>query len=1007
MLLHLKAAARLRSPPAPRLRWLPRLPMLRAGDRIRGLEGTMNRLGATALAVAVLAFSNAARAQQPCDDDAPCDGGLCLRPPGCGRAGGRCVRPELVPPGEYCGCDGRVFSRTAGQTRFGPWQAPERCGLDGGSWRPVRWEEQAWAVHYDRGAPLAEVARRAAAHLGALADQPERGHLLEPAFSTPPIQPTIVGEPFACAGATVRLAPPPGRRFGPADAGVRVYLGCSQELQVLSWSPFEVQVALPQAARSGCVSFAQPASEEDANLLRNACEAERQGVKLQPRGLGAAGARSCGVRCVERCARTNRLQVATPPLLRVRSFAGDGQPRSLLDGGRALFVAGQAHVEWESDAAVRVEAPQWAGSGFDGGLKGAAWLDGGQVVRFVSADRCGTAAQTLVLESSPALETQAQQVLQPRTPRRFDVTLPFAPQVPTPLIVTYAPGPLFPLAFTPVVRVEPGQRRVSVEVTSVGAATPGAKLGALSIAMAGYADPVVVPLQLAPATRGFADLHLHQFSDRAFGGAFVGHADGPIADALHECSKPHGPGGARDYVGGLARWASLGFFSPAPFWGHDTGGWKTFRGWPDALDYSHQQAFGEQLHRAWQGGLRLMVMLAVNNSESCGLGPDARQGCNDMDALGRQLKAAEAFAADGGQGWYVIVKSAAEARAAIEAQKLAVVLGAELDTLGDCVSDGARGKHCTPADVDQLVADLDDAGVRHVFPIHFATNGFGGSALFNVLTHPAEGSRPGDCKDEAGRDLDYDYTGAGVSHLCNRSGLTDAGVQLVQALMAKRFIIDIDHQSRRSRTTTLALAADAGYPLVAGHAWFHGLMKNGKRHEGTLKPAELEALRANGGMFGVLTNQADHRDDISSDRTAVFQGCGKSIETFAQAYLYAVKTSRGPIAFGSDLNGFAGQPAGRFGKRACVGGAARGWSPSPSTMLSYEDTTWTGLVLTRSELGDRLPYDINTDGFAHVGMYPDFIEALRKLGLSDADLDPLLTSADGYVRMWERIDALR
>ena len=48
--------------------------------------------------------------------------------------------------------------------------------------------------------------------------------------------------------------------------------------------------------------------------------------------------------------------------------------------------------------------------------------------------------------------------------------------------------------------------------------------------------------------------------------------------------------------------------------GHNTGGFPNFDGWPGWRDYTHQQVYVDWLRRAYDGGLRLMVMTAVNNS---------------------------------------------------------------------------------------------------------------------------------------------------------------------------------------------------------------------------------------------------------------------------------------------------------------------------------------------------------------------------------------------------------
>jgi microsomal dipeptidase-like Zn-dependent dipeptidase len=108
--------------------------------------------------------------------------------------------------------------------------------------------------------------------------------------------------------------------------------------------------------------------------------------------------------------------------------------------------------------------------------------------------------------------------------------------------------------------------------------------------------------------------------------------------------------------------------------------------------------------------------------------------CNDMEAADRQLAAAKEMEAyidrksgGPGQGWYRIVYTPRQAREVIEAGKLAVVLGIEVDYLFNCRKEGDLTE-------DQLRQQLDKyyaLGVRHIFPIHFANNGFGGTGFQN------------------------------------------------------------------------------------------------------------------------------------------------------------------------------------------------------------------------------------------------------------------------------------
>src|SRR5262249_37775820 len=85
-----------------------------------------------------------------------------------------------------------------------------------------------------------------------------------------------------------------------------------------------------------------------------------------------------------------------------------------------------------------------------------------------------------------------------------------------------------------------------------------------------------------------------------------------------------------------------------------------------------------------------------------------------------------------GMGWFRIVRTPTEARQAIAAGKLAVVLGIEVDNLFNCHwsnrADTTRA--CSPAGIRAKVQEYYDKGVRHVFPIHNFNNAYGGPATW-------------------------------------------------------------------------------------------------------------------------------------------------------------------------------------------------------------------------------------------------------------------------------------
>ena len=63
-----------------------------------------------------------------------------------------------------------------------------------------------------------------------------------------------------------------------------------------------------------------------------------------------------------------------------------------------------------------------------------------------------------------------------------------------------------------------------------------------------------------------------------------------------------------------------------------------------------------------------------------------------------------------------------------------------------------------------------------------------------------------------------------------------------------------------------------------------------------------------------------------------------------------------------------------------------------------------GVSIDRQVSGERT-YDINVDGVAHYGLYPDWIEDLRKLG-GDNIADDMARGAEAYLQTWERAEGI-
>ena len=509
-----------------------------------------------------------------------------------------------------------------------------------------------------------------------------------------------------------------------------------------------------------------------------------------------------------------------------------------------------------------------------------------------------------------------------------------------------------------------------------------------------------------------------------------------FSSALPWCTVVHGPGGTGDNIDKVMS-AVYGHFRI----GHLVGGNREFDGWPRWDSHTHQAVYEDWLERAWQGGLRLMVMMAVNNETMCGLvNRAAGRTCKDMEAVDLQIQAAKDMEAyidnkrgGPGKGWYRIVKTPEEAQAVIDAGNLAVILGIEVDYLFGSYPTSNLSESQVRTEVDKYYK----MGVRHVFLIHFADNAFGGCSFDkDILQYdPNLGGWSWDplssgayveisgirvylnkviTQDASGPPYNYRFKGGRM----NVQGLTNLGRFVTRELMAKGMIIDVDHMSYKSRSAVLDIAESKNCPVVSGHTGFVEISMGDKRHEGNLLPAEVERIRALGGMVSVIPHQGKFNEIGTwglvggTGGTVVKHTCGNSSETLVQAYLYAVSKMKGtPVGLGTDFNGFAGLPGPRFGKEACPGKVPTGtpgWVDTGDTTDHLNQVTYpfvavaSGVQLPNSKVGNKV-FNFNVDGLAHVGMLPDLIADFQALGLTDRDLEPLLNSAQGYIDVWRKV----
>lgn len=505
---------------------------------------------------------------------------------------------------------------------------------------------------------------------------------------------------------------------------------------------------------------------------------------------------------------------------------------------------------------------------------------------------------------------------------------------------------------------------------------------------------------------GYAETHMHLGGSEALGGR-IGYGQPwhrfGITHALEDCAFDHGEDGAG------------GVFDPAvdpsrttPE--HDTVGWPTFADWPSWGSQTHHQTYYMWVKRAWLGGLRFMVNHLVANEILCQVWPHKENDCNEMVNAQLQLDLVRGMqdyidAQEGGpgRGFFRIVTSAAEARAVIESGKLAVINGTEMEKVFDC-GEFQDSPECSEAQIDERLSEwYDDNGLRAVFPIHIFDNAFGGSEiarftrdtpimqLYNggniaetghpYATQPcsdAEAIEQGQSETED-RDL-FGMVAIQATNLpptplefsgCinNARRLTSRGDYFINRLIDFGVLIESDHSGPLARKRMLDIALERDVPIISGHSGSITFSRDSKRI--------LET-------GGIISNLSDDPAPVTI----------KFIQDLEQAYLELYGTTDGlATGFGADINGIHKQPKPR--------------DDVDVNPLEYPFTSYAGdIVFERQVTGERV-FDLNEDGVAHYGLYPDYIADIQMTPGGEEVLKYLFRSAEAYLQAMERAEAAR
>lgn len=499
--------------------------------------------------------------------------------------------------------------------------------------------------------------------------------------------------------------------------------------------------------------------------------------------------------------------------------------------------------------------------------------------------------------------------------------------------------------------------------------------------------------------RGFVDPHTHITSYEFMGGRFMHgkpfHRFG-VEKALSDSSNIHGSWGALDIIGNLMAYDDVNYR-------YDTRGWPEFPHWPNYKQMSHMGYYYKWMERAYLGGQRMIVTNIVENEVLCNLqstvNPAAWPGhnsCNTMDSIRLQVQRLnemqtyiDAQSGGIGKGFFRIVTSPEQAREVIADGKLAVLMGIEASETFNC---GLKDV-CDRYDVEEQLQEVYDLGIRVIYPTHKFDNQFGGSRVEDSLINAGQVLSTGYAFDTSECDEfthgpemtsgfpllggipvigDIANTIAnpqyepGVEN-CNQLGLSELGVYLVNRMIDKKMLIELDHMSEKTASSVMDIVEAREYSgVISSHSWMTS-GKNGELHNNLKRAVQV-------GGFVTPYNW---------NSTQIAKTISKYLDEVEKTpYVHAV-------SFATDMSGLGNQPGPR--------------SDAQTNPMKYPFTSEFGLVFDRQQSGNRT-YDYNNDGMAHYGMVADHLQDLREQA-SPRIYESIMNSAEGYLQMWERSEA--
>lgn len=194
---------------------------------------------------------------------------------------------------------------------------------------------------------------------------------------------------------------------------------------------------------------------------------------------------------------------------------------------------------------------------------------------------------------------------------------------------------------------------------------------------------------------------------------------------------------------------------------------------------------------------------------------------------------------------------------------------------------------------------------------------------------------------------------------CDVRGLTPLGAYAVEGMMKRKMMLEIDHMSVKATGQALDMFEAAGYPgVLSSHSW--------------MDLNWTERVYSLGGFIAQYTHGSEEFGE-EAERTEALR------DEHDVGY-----------GFGTDFNGIGDHPR------------PRGTDASNPVTYPFKSVDG-GSTVSRQTTGERA-FDYNTDGAAHVGMVPDWIEDIRKVN-GQGVVDDLFRGAESYLDTWGASEA--